>query len=694
MSWLRFVEPAPPRLERRRRIEDWVLLALRAAVVVLLAGAFARPFFTRPLPVVAAPRGARWLVLLDTSASMRREGVWAEALARARAVVAEAGAGGDAAGVRLGLMTFAQRAQLVLGFEEARGGDTAEARLAAVQPGWGATDLGVALVAAAEVVVDDRGPGGPVADETVVLISDLGAGARLGALGAREWPAGVSLRIERVGARPGTNLGLQPVAEAGEAAGTTGALPGTETTAAPVRVRVVANAADPGSAPAAVTARLRWLEGGAAPVELRLAPGESRVVTAPAPANAAAAGTLVLEGDRDSAGFDNQLAVAHVVPRESAIVYVGASHPAGEAPVDDLYFFSRAFPRTRTRAPVVRAFAASDPALGPAIARAELVLLAVAPPEPVLGALRSYLARGRLLVLAPPDAAAGRALAALTGAALPAWREAAGQDAVLTAVDVAHPLLRAFAEGRAADFTHIRFWRHRVVDLSGLAGARVLARFDDGSPAWATVPVDRGQIFVMTTSLGPRDSQLPLSSKLVPLLFGLLDASAGGVADAEARFVGDALPIPARTAVVVQRPDGHGVPLPAGTSAYAATDLPGFYRIEAAPEPGEASARPPTVFAVNVPPAESVVSALPLEVLERAGIPLGARAKPGSTPGAAGPRPAADRAAAQAQALEEQQRSWRWGLLAVLVLCLGEGLLLLRGSRRRGAPVVPAGDVP
>ena len=73
---LRFLSPTPPRFESRKRIEHWALLALRCLAVALLAAAFARPFFTRPLPGVATASGRRLLILLDTSASMRREGLW------------------------------------------------------------------------------------------------------------------------------------------------------------------------------------------------------------------------------------------------------------------------------------------------------------------------------------------------------------------------------------------------------------------------------------------------------------------------------------------------------------------------------------------------------------------------------------------------------------------------------------------
>src|SRR3954453_8107595 len=43
-SSLMFLSPSPPRLTRRSRLDQWLLLLLRAVALCLLAMAFARPF--------------------------------------------------------------------------------------------------------------------------------------------------------------------------------------------------------------------------------------------------------------------------------------------------------------------------------------------------------------------------------------------------------------------------------------------------------------------------------------------------------------------------------------------------------------------------------------------------------------------------------------------------------------------------
>ena len=44
-----FLEPSPPRITKRSRLEHILLLLLRCAVIALLAFVFARPFLQKPI---------------------------------------------------------------------------------------------------------------------------------------------------------------------------------------------------------------------------------------------------------------------------------------------------------------------------------------------------------------------------------------------------------------------------------------------------------------------------------------------------------------------------------------------------------------------------------------------------------------------------------------------------------------------
>jgi hypothetical protein len=281
--------------------------------------------------------------------------------------------------------------------------------------------------------------------------------------------------------------------------------------------------------------------------------------------------------------------------------------------------------------------------------------------------LRAQLDRGRSVLAVMDGAAAAAAVGALAGVSLGASE--AGGDALLTEVNLTHPILAPFSDPRFGDFTKIRFWKHRRLDEKKLPGARVLARFDDGAPAWLLVPAGRGALFVMTAGWHPADSQLALSSKFVPLLHGILEASAGLDSGQAQFFVGDPVTLPALEGTGerrVRRPDGKLVSLEPNTSVFTETELPGLYSYEAA-----GTTR---TFAVNLEPSESATAPMPPESLERLGLGLG--------------QPAVAAAVAPAResgfyaGLERDQRLWRWLLVAALAAVLLETVLAARASRR------------
>src|ERR1043165_3769338 len=92
---LMFLRKIPYQSVQRRRIHNWLLLALRAAAMALLVMAFSRPFFKEdPTKLAAAVTGAREIViLLDQSASMGYADHWNKAREAASKIVG--GMGGN-----------------------------------------------------------------------------------------------------------------------------------------------------------------------------------------------------------------------------------------------------------------------------------------------------------------------------------------------------------------------------------------------------------------------------------------------------------------------------------------------------------------------------------------------------------------------------------------------------------------------
>ena len=151
---LMFLRQSPPRITKRNRIDNWLLLLLRSLVILLLVAAFMRPFvrtggeiFVNDLP------GNRVAVLIDTSSSMRRDGVWDEVRQALDKTLADLEPGDDVA-----LFTFNQQLQTHVGFSEADVVDLASRKrmvndqFALLSPTWFQTDLGNALASTADFV--------------------------------------------------------------------------------------------------------------------------------------------------------------------------------------------------------------------------------------------------------------------------------------------------------------------------------------------------------------------------------------------------------------------------------------------------------------------------------------------------------------------------------------------------------------
>src|SRR3954464_11493397 len=113
-SSLMFLLPTSPRLTKRGRLENWLLLLLRCLALGLLAVGFARPFLKQSS--LNDPTGGpakRIVVLLDVSASMRRAGLFADARAKAESTLR-----GATPGDQIALFTYDRTAQPALSFGE------------------------------------------------------------------------------------------------------------------------------------------------------------------------------------------------------------------------------------------------------------------------------------------------------------------------------------------------------------------------------------------------------------------------------------------------------------------------------------------------------------------------------------------------------------------------------------------------
>ena len=664
-SSLMFLRPAPPRLTRRNRLEHLLLLLLRCAVICLLAFGFARPFLKQAIATPPpASEARRLLLLVDTSASMQRGNLWTLARERVEALLRK-----TTVADQLALFTFDRQLTPLLPFEQWTATSPsdrvglARSRLADTAPGWAGSHLDLALIRAADLLaeVTDERPVG--ARRQVIVISDFQSGSRLQRLQAHEWPNGIEVVLEALPSPATSNAGIHLAAETADA---------PATPEATLRVRVT-NEPD---------SRLEQFSLGwtrdtpdylGEPLSLYVPAGQNRLVILPLPPADAGADRLQLRGDDES--FDNTLFVLPPQPARASVLFLG-NDPAGD-PRQPRFFLERAFQDTRRLHVEVTAFTPTAPPTADALAAASLFVLAEAFPAPALEPVAAAVRAGKSLLFVPKTAADVGTLAFLPELAPVTASEATfGSYGLLGEIDFRHPLFVPFADPRFSDFTKIHFWKARRLVTDAVPDARVLARFDDETPALLEVPIGRGRVFLLASGWHPADSQLALSSKFVPWLYSLLDLSGVRPAPPPAHAVGDPVPLALDAAsaasAVVLTPDGRSVPVAPGETAFAQTALPGFYRLQ--------SAAGTNRFAINLDPAESRTAPLPLDELERLQVPL-ARTQPDRT---------ADpllQARLQSAELEGRQKLWRWLILATLIVLVVETWLAGRLARQAPAPV-------
>ena len=662
-SSLLFLQPDPPRLTQRSRIENWLLLLLRAAALALLALAFSRPFLSTETPLNSNPgKNRRLVILVDTSASMQRDGLFPAAREKAEELLRGAGPGDQAA-----LWTFDATTRRLMDFTEWTAlpaesrAATASGRLAEVKPGWGNTQLATALTTAAERLAEippgETSPGGG----EIILISDFQEGSRVEGLQGWDWPREVFVTSIALTPKQTGNAGLQLAPDSSPLAA--GEAP-------QARVRLW-NAPDS----TGEQFQIGWAATGGAftgpAQDVVVPPGQSKVVSLPWPAASALPSRILLKGD--TASFDNTVFTA-----PPAVVEVAASYFGAESLTDSkkpLFFLSRALPESRQVSVKLNPVPPEAPL--PVILPGQPAIFfangAIPPVQATF--LHQQLQSGRtaLLIL---SAAAAPALAEITGTgAVPLEDIKAVTYGMLSEIDFKHPLLVPFADPRFSDFTKIRFWHYTKFAATALPGSRVLARFDSGDPALVEVPVGQGRLLVLASGWQPEASQLALSSKFVPLLSSLLEWSGAVITPPAQFFAGQAvalnlLGLTGAGPVSVRHPDGTTTTVTPEAGAFTAATQPGLYTAT-----GGTLTK---TFAVNLDPAESRTLPLPTDELDRLGVPVRRAGSRESVDPSSGPAPAVE--------TESRQKLWRWIMIAALAVLLIETLLAGLSARRAPAP--------
>jgi hypothetical protein len=659
-SSLMFLLPSPPRLTQRSRIEHLLLLLLRCLAICCLAFGFARPFLREAMAPPAGSNGKRIVLLVDDSASMRRANLWPDARAKVDSILRK-----TTPVDRVALYIFDRQLKPLITFDQwtatalTERGPLLARKLADTTPSWGSTQLGNALIQAAEILAE---PGGkaPTDRGRIEVITDLQEGSQVEQLQGYEWPKGIEVSVEVLKPRGAGNASLQLVSDSEDS---------DTKSAQTVRVRASNTTGAKREQFKIGWARAEKGDFVGKPIDVYVPAGQSRILALPAP-SAESADRIRLQGDDDE--FDNAV---FAIPPETLhldVVYVGADSETD--PKQPLYFLKRAFQETRHQSVRVNAHHSGD--LLPALETQDSRLFILTAPLSVESAtaLRDQAIAGKTVLVVPNTVDMQTTLRGLLKSDNLRLEEVRPSNyAMLGEMDFRHPIFASFADPRFSDFTKIHFWKYYRLDPTGLPGARVLASFDSGDPSLVEVPTGKGRILILTSGWQPECSQLALSSKFVPLLYSILESSGVPAALPAQYRVGDVVPlaefsIGGQPPTAIRLPDTTQLALAPADTNFSRTDMPGIYTLST-----RDSARQ---FVVNLDPSESRTAPLPLDELERLGVPvLQTTAEVGLQEGERKTR-------FQNAELENRQKLWRWFIAGTLALLLFETWLAGRTARR------------
>lgn len=560
---VRWLKQAPVEHTETRHLRELLLLALRIAVLTLLALAFARPFFPAG---VAAGSSAVTMIAIDTSYSMSAPG----RLARARQLAKDALTrvpGGDL----VGLVAFADEAEVLM----APGADRVltAATIDHMAAGFGATRYRAALSAASQHLAGGRG--------TIVVVTDLqengwDAGDRASI------PEGAKIEVADVGAVP-PNLAVTAVR--------------------PLADRVVATIRNIGPRARDARVHLALDNRAAGDADATLAPNQSAEVTfAGAPRGASAAVTVE---DPDGLPADNvRYAVLGGTDQPAVLVvtgsgdvgrdafYVQQALAAGAAPAGGYRTVGLSAAQLSSFAPggPGRGGSRGDPGDDNRIGENAAVLLLSTRGLERRGreALAAYTQKGGgLFVAAGPDVDGDVASDVIGGAsALRIVSDGGVKPAArtLAPADGRHPVFQPFV-GTAATLGLVTF--QNAARISG-AGCQTLARFTTSEAAMIECPAGEGRALVLASDLDNRWNDFPRRATFVPFLHEVV------------RYLASARPRPAEYLV--------------GEAPAGVRRVPGVTTVADAGRPRSPARR----VAINVDPRESDAARITVDEFQSA----------------------------------------------------------------------------
>ena len=639
-STIRFLKKTSKKLVLFQHLQQIALLLLRAAVIVLLVLAFARPLFNQSVARLldADPQSA--VILLDLSMSMRWQDNFDQAKAEALAVVDRLSEGDE-----LGLIAFSGAAEVV------RELDTEDGQLRELiesfdEPGFGSTRYYPNLRLADQMLEDSR-----YENRAIYLISDFQEVGLQGADESWKLAPGVALYLIDVGSADSENLVLTDVRSPEQLL--------EDSAQQQILARVRSTGTQYlGSGEVSLSLNGQMVD--RRPVDLTDRSEQVVTFAVDFEAEGDYVGEIRVAGD-DFADDNAYYFTVDVLPKINVLLVNGE---ASDNWFDDEgHWFGLAVSSTDSSPFSLQTI---DPAELSAAAMRQSDVVALLNVGELTSsqaaALGEYVVNGGSLLIAPGDRVDERAFNQQLGEISPARLEQVGllgrdDYLVIADYDRRHPILRPLGSDWSARFQG--HWR-----LTPSEDAKVLMQFDNTEAALVENDVGEGKVLLFASSLDLEWNNLALQGLFLPFVHETLRHLVRSEAGQSAYEIGDSINLAQFVSdadVAVQDANGRSVSLEANNLQRATS--PGLFTATS----GAVSRR----YAVNILPEESNFTRVATSTLYDAVV------NPDTSP-------LQSREAQTAQLIEElenPQRLWWWILTLVMVLLLVEVLVANRTYR-------------
>ena len=639
-STIRFLKKTSKKLVLFQHLQQIALLLLRAAVIVLLVLAFARPLFNQSVARLldADPQSA--VILLDLSMSMRWQDNFDQAKVEALAVVDRL-SGGD----ELGLIAFSGAAEVVRELDT-ENGQLRELIESFDEPGFGSTRYYPNLRLADQMLEDSR-----YENRAIYLISDFQEVGLQGADESWKLAPGVALYLIDVGSADSENLVLTDVRSPEQLL--------EDSAQQQILARVRSTGTQYlGSGEVSLSLNGQMVD--RRPVDLTDRSEQVVTFAVDFEAEGDYVGEIRIAGD-DFADDNAYYFAVDVLPKINVLLVNGE---ASDNWFDDEgHWFGLAVSSTDSSPFSLQTI---DPAELSAAAMRQSDVVALLNVGELTSsqaaALGEYVVNGGSLLIAPGDRVDERAFNQQLGEISPARLEQVGllgrdDYLVIADYDRRHPILRPLGSDWSARFQG--HWR-----LTPSEDAKVLMQFDNTEAALVEKDVGEGKVLLFASSLDLEWNNLALQGLFLPFVHETLRHLVRSEAGQSAYEIGDSINLARFVSdadVAVQDANGRSVSLEANNLQRATS--PGLFTATS----GAVSRR----YAVNILPEESNFTRVATSTLYDAVV------NPDTSP-------LQSREAQTAQLIEElenPQRLWWWILTLVMVLLLVEVLVANRTYR-------------